>query len=103
MPTKKRKPDQSLQITQEEARVVALFQRYLRKASTGSVIAHHADCHFWSNRICTCGLLHDVAALDQPGKVYKQWIPESCEQEICFNLLKVARKNVDSLDPRKGK
>jgi len=42
-------------------------QRYFRKTQAhpdGSVV-HHGDCDFFSIWICTCGLLHDLVALNE--------------------------------------
>lgn len=52
-----------------ENRETLLLQRYFRKTIAhpeGSVV-HHGDCDFWSIKICTCGLHHDLMVLD-PGK-----------------------------------
>jgi hypothetical protein len=40
--------------------VIARYHRKTDEHPTGTV-THHGDCWFWSARICTCGLLHDMA------------------------------------------
>jgi hypothetical protein len=52
-----------------ENRETLLLQRYFRKTIAhpeGSVV-HHGDCDFYSIRVCTCGLHHDLMTMD-PAK-----------------------------------
>jgi hypothetical protein len=52
-----------------ENRETLLLQRYFRKTPAhpdGSVV-HHGDCDFFSIKVCTCGLHHDLMAMD-PSK-----------------------------------
>lgn len=52
-----------------ENRETLLLQRYFRKTPAhpeGSVV-HQGDCDFFSIKVCTCGLHHDLMVLD-PAK-----------------------------------
>lgn len=52
-----------------ENRETLLLQRYFRKtqAHPEGAVVHHGDCDFFSIKVCTCGLHHDLMVLD-PAK-----------------------------------
>jgi len=53
-------------------RAAAIHARYFRSviAFPDGAIVHHASCTTHRCQICTCGLLHDLQAVDNPAALY---------------------------------
>lgn len=51
-------------MSKEEKRIRDRYFRKTRAHPEGSV-THHGDCDFFSIKICTCGMLHDLSG--SPG------------------------------------
>lgn len=54
-------------------------------------LIHDGDCHFWSAKVCTCGLLHHL----MPSTVHwPEWfMDEMVEQDRQFEVLRTHRRN----------
>jgi len=67
-------------------RIQKLRERYFRKtqAHPNGSIVHHGDCEIFRIKICTCGLLHDLASIDPAdrGLVYPKYLEELSEQTV---------------------
>ena len=61
--------------------------RYSRKVIAGEGIWHHGDCHVFSSKICTCGLLHDLAYCLKPELHYGSYYKETAEQDKTIRKL----------------
>lgn len=55
--------------------------RYLRPviAGPGGVIVHMGDCRVFGTKICTCGLLDDLARNTEGARLYPQFHAEHAE------------------------
>lgn len=70
---------------------VRILQRYFRKtkAHPDGGVVHHGDCDFFSIRICTCGLHHDLrpAIAEFVAERYPLLHEELAEYEAARSLL----------------
>ncbi len=51
----------------------------------GGHAIHDGDCHFWSRKICTCGLLHQLSAKHEPAEYYPAFDDEMLQHERALN------------------
>jgi len=53
-------------------------------------LVHDGDCHFWSLKICTCGLLHYLLPryATEDFKIYPNFWNDFGEQEELLNQLR---------------
>ena len=65
-------------------------QKYLRKVMSHpeGVICHHGDCHVFSHKICTCGLLHDLRPMiEERNKLFPDFMEQDCAQWELFEKM----------------
>ncbi len=62
------------------------LQRFYRKtvASPEDWIRHDGDCYIWSNKVCTCGLLHTLLPMSEQQEKYypKYWEEWNAQQRV---------------------
>ena len=63
--------------------------RYRRKVAEhpNLRVVHHGDCHFWSFKVCTCGLLHDLKWLSDPCEIYENFVKELALQTVSMDII----------------
>ena len=68
----------------------AIYDRYFRKVikfPDGAVV-HHGDCYWYSHKLCTCGLLHDLASLSEGIEgIYPNFGEEWNQQESVLDWI----------------
>jgi len=66
-------------------------QRYFRKviAHPDGAILHHGDCLIFTYKICSCGLLHDLSALEteEIKELYPKYFDEDAAQCKVIDIL----------------
>ena len=64
--------------------------RYFRQviAFPDGAVVHDGDCHVFSWKICTCGLLHSLLPLDNPVQFFPQFYEQRAAQDTAINNLR---------------
>ncbi len=57
--------------------------RYKRKvvAYPKGAIVHHGDCYIFSVGICTCGLIHDLMAMENASMIYAGYLDDRVKHD----------------------
>lgn len=64
--------------------------RYFRPviAHPEGAVVHHGDCNVYTQKICTCGLLHDLLPVMSAGEIYPKFDEEYNAQSLALDRLR---------------
>ena len=83
------------------SRLERINQRYFHNTPEvpEGEIMHEGNCYYYSNCVCTCGLLHDLFWVKgDPNNVYAKYGEEYAEMMNTFSKLNVLQREVKERD-----